>query len=217
EKRVMRVEIETASDLVEAGLATREACHPVQEDDPETGEIRINEREVLVQLELDRLEEFRAALEEWVTVVWAPWAEEELPRRRSIRVYQALFKLHSMMQVGAGSSAFELVWGIGVARWRKPGQTTVDLPVIEQLADVDLEENGDLIVRPRLIRPQLVMAPYLSLEVPQAHQAQVVLEPMLRKRYEDPDLPLSPFDPFTYDDILQAAAARLTDSGRYVS
>ena len=40
---------------------------------------------------------------------------------------------------------------------------------------------------------------------------------MLRKRDEDPDLTLSPFDPFTYEDILQGAAARLTDSGRYVS
>jgi hypothetical protein len=134
---------------------------------------------VLVHLELDRLEEFRAAFEEWVAVAWAPWAEEEMPRRRSIRVYRGLFKLHSMMQVGAGSSAFELVWGIGVPRWRKSGQPTVDLPVIEQLADVDLEGNGDLVVGPRLVRPPLVMAPYLTLEVPQAHQAQVALEPML--------------------------------------
>ena len=217
DQRMVQVEIETASDLVEAGLAAREACHPIQEDDPETGEIRMSEREVLVQLELDRLEEFCAAFEEWVMVAWTPWAEEELPRRRSIRVYQGLFKLHSMMQVGAGSSAFELVWGIGVARWRKPAQTTLDLPVIEQLVDIDLEENGDLVVRARLVRPQLVMAPYLALEVPQAHQAQVALEPMLRKRHEDPDFTLSPFDPFTYEDILQGAAARLTDSGRYVS
>jgi very-short-patch-repair endonuclease len=217
DQRMVQVEIETASDLVEAGLAVREACHPIQEDDPETGEIRVSETEVLVQLDLNRMEEFRAAFEEWVAVAWAPWAQDELPRRRSIRIYQGLFKLHSLMQVGAGSSAFELVWGIGAARWGKPGQATIDLPFIEQLADIDLEENGDLVIRPRLVRPQLAMAPYLALEVPQAHQAQVALEPMLRRRHEDPDLVLSPFDSFTYEDILQAAAARLTDSGRYVS
>jgi very-short-patch-repair endonuclease len=216
-ERMVQVEIETASDLVEAGLATCEACHPIQEDDPETGEVRVSETEVLVHLKLDRLDEFRAAFDEWVAVAWIPWAREESPRRKSIRIYQALFKLHSMMQVGAGSSAFELVWGIGVARWRKRDQQPIlDLPLIEQLADIELEESGDLVIRPRLVRPQLVMAPYLALDVPQAHQAQVALEPMLRKRHEDPDVVLSPFDPFTYEDILQAAAARLTESGRYV-
>jgi hypothetical protein len=121
-----------------------------------------------------------------------------------------------MMQVGAGSSAFELVWGIGVARWRKPGQQALDLPLIEQLVDVELEESGDLIIRPRYVRPQLVLGPYLALEVPQAHHTQAVLEPLLAARHEDPDITISPFDASTYEDILQTAAARLTDSARYV-
>ncbi len=214
---VVEVSIEAASDLVEAGLAAADACHDLQEPDPETGDVRTSETRVRVRLKLDDLAEFQADFGEWLRSAWTPWAEAEAPRRRSIRIYQSLFKLHAMMQGGAGGTAYELVWGIGIARWKTAGPQPLDLPVIEQLVDIELEKGGDLVVRPRIPKPQLVMAPYIALEVAQAHQTQVALEPMLAARIEDPDLELTPFDAFSYEDILQTAAARLTGTARLVT
>jgi hypothetical protein len=42
EDRIVQVSIETASDIVEAELAAPDACFPVEEVDPVTGEVGVN-------------------------------------------------------------------------------------------------------------------------------------------------------------------------------
>lgn len=207
----VRMTLEEASDAAEAGLCDPEDCVPIMEADTETIALREISDEVMVRLVLARMPEFVAGFADWVESTWLPWAAAEGPRRRSVMVYQELFKLHSKMQ--SSSTGFELVWGIGIARWRCPDGRVLDAPLIEVLADLELEENGDLTVRPRsVVKPRLAMEPYVELDLPGATALQNDLQGLLERANDDPDGTISPFDATTYLHILEQAVARLTGS-----
>jgi very-short-patch-repair endonuclease len=56
-----------------------------------------------------------------------------MPRRRTIALYQVLYKIFQLMEVGGSESSIELMWGIGVVNWQKDGRI-VDRPVTGQLS-----------------------------------------------------------------------------------
>lgn len=216
--RVLTVTIDEASELVEAGLVDREDCYPIDEINPATSHLERRDDVVLARLEMGHMPEFRDVFEAWLSQAWRPWATEEKPRRSTIRIYTSLFTLYSRMHGGADQAAFELVWGIGIVRWRaKPEAPAIDLPLIEQLVELELEKNGDIIVRPRHLAPVLAMRPYGELDIDRISQTQALLEAKLRDRLGDQNLVLTPFDGFSHEDILQLAANLLSPRGRLVS
>jgi hypothetical protein len=108
--------------------------------------------------------EIATAIDFWVSGPWALWATEELPRRRTITLYQQLYKVFQMVEVGGNESPIEVIWGIGVVYWQKDGRI-IDRPLLEVRVDLELDDmRGGLIrVRPTSADPAFDLKPYEEL------------------------------------------------------
>ena len=103
-----------------------------------------------VRLRLEDRPEIEDAARDWIETVWLPWAVAERPVRKTLILYQRLFEVAQLAQMGGGDAPFELVWGIGLSRWRIDGNE-IDLPLVERLVEIDLDETegATIKVRPR--------------------------------------------------------------------
>jgi hypothetical protein len=208
-ERLLNLAIEEISDLAEAGLLPDpgDIMRPLGAD--EEFPARMD-----VILRLNNLPEFRAQWQGYIVGPWTNWAEVERPRRRSIDFYNKVYQIHQRMIALGDDTPIELVFGVGVARWVIASQQ-INAPVIEQLAEIELQEDGSLDVRPRQIPPQLVLKAFHSLEVEGSKAVQRELSEELERTAEDPDVAFSPFDKRSFEKILRACAARLSASGVY--
>jgi hypothetical protein len=93
-----------------------------------------------------------SAIQSWIAGPWAAWATE--PRRRTIAIYQQLYKIFQMVDSGVADSPIEMIWGIGAVRWQKEGRV-VDRPLLEIRVDLELDEacGGLIRVRPTCVDP----------------------------------------------------------------
>ncbi|WP_375596625.1 AAA domain-containing protein [Algihabitans albus] len=214
----VRVTNDEASDLIEGELVDPDEVGAVRLRTTSGGRDVLDDEHSQVVLRLERLQQFTTTFERWAESTWQPWAARELPRRKTIRLYKQLYELHNRIHAGIGNTIPELVWGIGLHRWKPPAHTEIiDLPVIEYPVDLVLEEGGTLSVRPRRVGPTLSLQAFMETGLRQAEIAQGPLSDRLEQRLADPDLVFTPFAPETYEDILQACADRLSARARFVS
>lgn len=203
----LEVTIEDASDLAEAGLLLHDDVHPIMDDGIEI------ENRVKIVLHAKNLPEMRRAHERYVAGPWADWAEQEKPVRRAISLYNDLFKIHSAIHT-ADSTPPELIWGIGIGRW-KIGAERVDMPLLEQMVDIEVEAGGAIAIRPRDLAPQLSLKPYLEAEIDGSPKLQRELQQSLAQILQGD----AEFSPFTtvWEPILDAAASNLSSTGAHIS
>ncbi|MDQ2801260.1 MAG: hypothetical protein M3Y41_00715 [Pseudomonadota bacterium] len=114
-ERVVQVTAEEATDLIEAGLAEVDAVAIMASKPGETERWAVP----LCPAELPVIAEALAAFTEGP---WQAWANEEAPRREAIRLYEALYKAQAEIAAAGGEGSFELVVGIGLARWQQSGR-----------------------------------------------------------------------------------------------
>src|SRR5258708_1865364 len=81
-------------------------------------------------LRLEDGTEVNDSIADWITKSWTAWSVTEQPRRRTIALYQVLYKIFQLMEVGGAESPIELMWGIGMVHWQKDGRI-VDRPLLE--------------------------------------------------------------------------------------
>ncbi|MCB1077280.1 MAG: hypothetical protein KDM64_05550, partial [Verrucomicrobiae bacterium] len=201
------VSIEEASDLAEAGLLVPEDVRSIIENGIEV------ENRVKVILHSENLPEMRREFDRYLAGAWADWAAEERPVRHSISFYNDLFKLHAAIRTSEGTPP-ELVWGIGIARWKHP-QAQVEMPLIEQLVDIEVEDGGAIVIRPRDVTPLLSLKAYLELEIDGAARLQSTLQERLAQLLLG-DVEFSPFTT-VWEPILDAAASNLSSSAVHVT
>ncbi|MCR9069891.1 MAG: AAA domain-containing protein [Rhodobacteraceae bacterium] len=202
----LEVSIETASDLEESGLLMSEDVHKVVENGIEI------ETRVKVILHAENCPEMRRDFEVYVGRSWSDWAKQERPVRRAIALYNDLFKLHSAIHTSEGTPP-ELVWGIGIARWKR-GAERIDMPLIEQLVDIEIEDGGAISIRPRDIAPRLSLKPYLELEVSGSDRLQSDLQDRLAQILMG-DAEFSPFTTL-WEPLLDTAASKLASDAVHV-
>jgi len=208
---VREADIEEASDLCEANLLDIEDVHTISKDQ---GNIEATPGNlVTIVLRIERLNAIRAGLEEWCQGPWESWARQERPVRKSIQLYNHLFKLHNMVHGGAAATPPELVWGIGLARWQHP-QATIDMPLIEQLVDIEVLEQGTLAIRPRDVSPSLAMKPFIHLDVEGSAAAEHKVQALFATITEGDD-EVSPYQPDAWEGLLDLAASLL--QGRHIT
>jgi len=207
--RVLDVAIEDASAPCELDLVDTDDYHPLAEEGAAAERVKVG-------LRLDRLSEVGSALARWKDGPWEAWAQAERPIRRSIKLYNSLFKLHNMMHGGSAATPPELVWGIGLARWAQGG-AQIDMPLIEQLVDLEVLPGGALAVKPREVRPSLSLKPFLEADVEGASEAQRYLQEQFGRIAESDDFEITPFDPTAWEPLLDAAATRLSSRATHVS
>lgn len=158
-------------------------------------------------------ERLEGALAAYTREIWSPWALEEKPRRQAIDLYNGLFALRQALEGGA-EQPVELVWGIGVARWKRP-LGTLHHPLLTVPVELTLEDRTHAIsVRPRSEAPPGIEAgPLDALDVGAVDDwhrgAQRFLDTLEGEG-------VSPFAPESFAPILRRAVAALDPDGHYL-
>ena len=93
---------------------------------------------------------------------------------------------------GGAETPPELVWGVGVATWRT-GHVDIEMPLIERLVDLELDDDGTLAVTPRALPPALNLAPFHEADPVAGKRARPKLEGTLARLLEEGGGELSPF------------------------
>lgn len=191
--------------LIAEGAADRADVTPPLK--PKPGE---DVRDVVLRLE--RFPEAKAKVEQYVARTWTEWAEVERPRRETIAIYDRLFSVQQSVKLEGADRPLEIVWGMGVARW-KLSPNELDHPLVEQLVELELDAAGAILVRPRGLEPRIVLEPFAEMENTGVNAVARFARKHLAKLA--PDQELSPHVKETFTPILRYACTQLDRSGRY--
>jgi very-short-patch-repair endonuclease len=161
---------------------------------------------------LDRFPDTQQKVERYLTSEWREWAKSECPRRETIDIYDRLFSLQQAMKIGGSDKPLEIVWGMGVARWKVP-PNELDHPLVEQLVELELDDAGAILVRPRDLDPIAALKPFVAMENPGTDLVARFMRDHFAKLI--PEQELSPFSKDTFTPVLRYACAQLDRSGRY--
>ncbi len=171
------------------------------------------EESIEAVLRLERFPDLRTAIDAYLQGPWKEWSEAEKPRRETIGIYEAFFNYYQEANNQGAEKPLELVWGMGVARWKHQGKT-VDHPVVEQLVEMEIDPaDARLSIRPRGVAPQVFLQPFFDMDLP---GAQTVFD--FSARFFDEfaeDRELSPFVPETFEPVLRQATTHIDKRGAY--
>ena len=168
-----------------------------------------------LKLRLEDRPKIAAAINQWIEGPWAEWSAEELPRRRTIALYQVLYKIFQLLEVGGAESAIELIWGIGVVQWQKEGRI-VDRPLLERRVDIELDEKraGLIRVRPTGADALFDLKPYEELGCESLPSLADRMRREIQRASDNEGI--SPFVRQSFELILSAAGVRLHREGCYM-
>lgn len=149
----------------------------------------------------------------YVQFHWEPWHFVESIRRKTIALYNKLFALHQTLSTDGVENPIELVWGVGMASWKKAGAPSkVEHPLLTQACEIRLNTRTfALEISPRQADAKIELDCYAEMELPGV----MPLEALWKETQSKLATPLSPFSSDTYEPILKAAVANLDPSGRY--
>jgi hypothetical protein len=167
-----------------------------------------------LKLRLEDRPEIAAAINGWIAGPWTEWSTAELPRRRTIALYQALYKIFQLLEVGGTESPIELIWGIGVVHWEKEGRV-IDRPLLERRVDIELDDKrGGLIrVRPTSADALFDLKPFEELGCESLTGLADLIRREVQRASENEGV--SPFTRESFEPILSVAGARLDNEGCY--
>ncbi len=164
-------------------------------------------------LRLDAQPSIKSVVTNYISDEWISWAEREKPKRATIAIYDKLFSVYQSLQAEGVERPLEIVWGVGIARWRVRTQE-IDHPLVEQLVEIDVDtESGALTIGPRSAMPQLALKPYFSLEIDGADSTLDFAKHFFENTI--PDLEFSPFQRDSFEPVLRFATTHLDSSGQY--
>jgi hypothetical protein len=193
--------------LMAAGQARAEDCAPAIAHDASAGiwsvRLRLEQRPDLVE-RIDR----------YVIGPWTAWATAEQPCRRTIAIHRQLREMARVAGLGSNDRTCEIVWAIGVSRWRHNGRD-VDLPLLERLVEIEVPESPDaeIRIRPRMVGATVNLKAFEALAPGAAHLARDSAERLLEAIERGGEL--SPFLPASFEPILSVISSQLDPQGIY--
>jgi very-short-patch-repair endonuclease len=156
-----------------------------------------------------------AALHEY-SAQWNAWASSERPRRKTIALYGDLFALRHQLAAEETARPQELVWGVGISTRRLSFEGTpfdFEYPLLTQTAEIALDEiTMSLEIRPRATDTRVEFDAFVSCLIPGAAEVERAARDYLARHK---DRPVTPFDPFSYTDVLKLATSNLDSFGTY--
>ena len=167
-----------------------------------------------LKLRLEDRPEIAEAIHLWIAGPWTTWSTAELPRRRTIVLYQGLYKIFQLLEVGGSESPIELMWGIGVVNWQKDGRL-VDRPLVERRVDIELDDKrgGMIRVRPTGADALFDLKPYEELGCANLLSLADLMRREIQRAGENEGI--SPFVRESFEPILSQAGVRLDPEGCY--
>ncbi|ABC23321.1 DNA helicase [Rhodospirillum rubrum F11] len=208
-ERMLTLPIEEISDLAEAGLLPdlEDVMVPVKAD------TALPERMDVI-LRTANMVDFRRLWQDYIDGPWTAWAQVERPRRQAIDFYNKIYAIHLSLLSMGDDTPIELVFGAGMARWATKTER-VSAPLIEQLVETELEEDGTLLIRPRRTLPHLALRPFHALEIEGCKAIERDIGAQFDALVDDPDRGFTPFDTSSFESVLRVCAARLSATGIY--
>jgi very-short-patch-repair endonuclease len=167
-----------------------------------------------LELRLDDFPEVRERFSRYLNQEWTPWAEQEAPKRRSIKLYDRLFSLLQDAEVGGSEEgAIEVAWGVGLALWdHKDSGKRINYPIISRTVEIHVEETSmALRVLPTEREPEVHVDGFKEIGIESAD----LLHKRARTELDAADRTLSPLDPESFQGILRFAAGHLDTQGVY--
>lgn len=151
----------------------------------------------------------------YVADKWTPWAMQERPRRKTMALYNKLFAIQQTMEIEGGEASLELVWGLGLAVWKKPGApSAIEYPLLTQVCDISLNASTfALEIRPRDADAVLEIDCYVDSEVEGVTQ----LQAWWRQYRESAKTRPTPFELESTEPILKAAVGYLDPGGQFIA
>jgi very-short-patch-repair endonuclease len=210
-----RIVTVSASERDEAIASGTVRLDDVLEAPRKRGESETAPRRFDLTLKLEDRPEISKAIQTWIEGPWTQWSTAELPRRRTIALYQGLYKIFQLLESGGAESPIEVIWGIGVVDWQKDGRL-IDRPLLERRVDVELDDKrGGLIrVRPAGGDAQFDLKPYEELGCTSLPSLADLMRREIQRAGETEGV--SPFARDSFEPILSAAGVRLDREGCYV-
>ena len=205
--------IETLSEVdakacLEQGVISKEDVSEVLKQS------KVGSKQVDVFFRLERQPKLRVAIDTYIAEAWQRWADEERPRRETIRVYEQFFNLYHTIHSEGVEHPVEVVWGTGVALG-KFDDRTIEQPLIEALVEMEIDEHsGAVCIRPREVPLQLGLSPFYAIDSPGAETVQRNAREFFAK-LEREDREFSPFIRETFEPVLRGASQYLQESGVY--
>jgi very-short-patch-repair endonuclease len=166
-------------------------------------------------LRLEDRPQIQQQVNEWIQGPWADWSKAEIPRRRTIALYQSLYKIFQLVDVGGADSTIEVIWGIGVVHWQKDGRI-VDRPLLERRVDIELDDKrgGVIRMRPTPADATFDLRPYEELGCANLSGLADLMRREIQRAGENDGI--SPFVAESFEPILMPASARIDPEGTYV-
>ena len=157
--------------------------------------------------------EIRELFDWYVENLWTPWAVTELPRRKTIQRYNQIFTIQQAIAEEGADTPLELVWGIGVALWKREGRaTTLKYPLITQACEVILNRHTfDLEVRPRNVDARIELDCYAEMELSGVTRVETFWKSFTTTATNR----VNPFEYSTFEAALKSAVGFLDSSGSY--
>lgn len=154
--------------------------------------------------------------------LWKAWAEGEKPRRVSIGLYGELFALKHQLESEETAKPHELVWGVGITSWKlefeeRNERKTVEYqyPLITQSMEIAIEDvSMAILVRPRAVDSRFEFDAFAACQVLSAPEVENACKTALAA---NPERPVTPFEPGSFEHILKLAAGNLHERGQYLS
>jgi hypothetical protein len=165
-----------------------------------------------VRLRLADYPSLAARLNAYVAGPWSWWARTEKLRRRTMAIHA---RLSDIVPVGDRTDRpHEIVWGIGVSRWRREGNEIL-LPVLERSVTIEIGENNEIRIRPRMVG---AIADLRGFQTGRAAGATSAVE-SARRILEaiERDGEVSPFVPDSFEPILRIVSSQLDPQGVYLA
>jgi hypothetical protein len=201
------VEVGQKDRLIAAKEARPENCAPTVNKDASTDTWH-------VRLVLDDHPDLAKRLWGYIDGPWASWAGVEVPRRKATAVYERLLEIAARDRSGSRDQPLELVWGIGVSRWKRGGHD-IDLPVIERLAELEVIEKpeAEVRIRPRGVGAIVNLKPFEPLAAGSMRLALDSARRVLEAIENEGEI--SPFVRDSFEPVLNVVRSQLDPQGFY--
>ena len=164
-----------------------------------------------VRLRLADYPGLASRLDTYVTGPWAKWAHAEKLRRSTMAIHARML---DVLPVGDPTDrSDEMVWGLGVSRWRRDGNDIV-LPVLERSVAIEVGDNGEIRIRPRMAG---AISDLRGFQTGQASTSAAAVESSRRiLEAIEREGEVSPFVPDSFEPILRTVSSQLDPEGIYL-